>query len=65
MTTTQSTPSPETLAEILGAEHFVFGFPTAEAATNHAARRMAEGRPAVTYTDESGVHVCAYGIKGA
>ena len=63
MTTT--IPTDETLTEILGAQVFRFGFPTMEAANRHAADRIAQGRPAVTYTDAEGVHVCAYGVKGA
>jgi len=63
MTTT--IPTDETLTEILGAQVFRFGFPTMGAANRHAADRIAQGRPAVTYTDAEGVHVCAYGIKGA
>lgn len=54
----------ETLTQILGAEHFVFGFPTMEAANRHAADRIAQCRPAVTYVDDEGVAVCAYGLKG-
>ena len=50
------------LAEIVGAERFVFGFPTEAAANGHAARRMAEGRTAVTYRDGD-VFVCVYGVK--
>lgn len=60
-----TTPTDETLAAILGPQVFRFGFPTMEAANRHAADRMAQGRPAVTYTDAEGVHVCAYGVKGA
>lgn len=59
-----STPTSETLTEILGAQFFTFGFPTAEAANRHAADRIAQGRPAVTYIDGD-VFVCAYGVKGA
>lgn len=59
------TITDERLTEILGPQVFKFGFPTAEAANRHAADRMAQGRPAVTYTDDEGVHVCAYGVKGA
>ena len=60
-----TTPTAETLTEILGAQVFRFGFPTMDAANRHAADRMAQGRPAVTYTDDEGVAVCAYGVKGA
>jgi hypothetical protein len=60
-----TTPTDETLAAVLGAQVFRFGFPTMEAAQRHAADRIAQGRPAVTYTDAEGVHVCAYGVKGA
>lgn len=59
MTTTYST---ETLTDILGAEFWAAAFPTAQAATEHACRRMDEGRMAVTYTDADGNHVAAWGV---
>ena len=59
-----NTPTAETLASILGSQVFTFGFPTADAANAHAASRIAQGRPAVTFQDGD-VYVCAYGVKGA
>lgn len=55
---------PAALREILGPQVFTFGFPTEEAALRHAADRMAQGRPAVTYSDPEGGFVCSYGLKG-
>lgn len=51
------------LTDILGAEHFTFAFPTLAAATDHACRRMAEGREAVAFTDDEGRHIAAWGLR--
>lgn len=58
-------PTADRLAAILGPQVFTFGFPTMEAANRHAADRIAQGRPAVTYTDAEGRAFCSYGLKGA
>ena len=56
-------PTTETLQGILGSEFWSAIFPTAAAATNHACRRMDEGRQAVSYTTIEGAHIAAWSIK--
>ena len=51
----------QTLASVLGAGFWVARFPTADAATRHACDRMAQGRPAVTFTSEDGAYCAAWG----
>ena len=58
-----TTPSAERLASILGTDFWSAAFPTAQDATEHACCRMAEGRMAVTYTDDDGRHVAAWGAS--
>jgi hypothetical protein len=53
----------EKLQAVLGQDFWTARFPTSAAATNHACRRMEEGRDAVTWATAEGAYFAAWGVK--